>query len=567
MKTSVTRAALSLLLWLLEPSILRAQPTSNPLLRVPSLGEQLRLQWTIEDIQPKPDPKEWIDRRDETVERLSLREAVATALENNPSIGAQRLGPLSARADVQRANGAFDPTFQASASTDRSVTPSSSALSGAQVVRQRDNVFGLSLQKLLLSGATVTLAGTSTETDTNSRFVGLRPQYLPNATFSLDQPLLKNFGIDLTVLLVRSAEATSSVAYYQFQAQVAGFVRQVVEAYWAVIQARETLRAERDGLKLGRTLVGESQARVRAGALPAVAVMEAEAEAASREERVIAAENAVSVAADTLRLLLQRNPEDAFMPRPIEPIDNPEIRDLDVDENEILDNAIARRPELQQARYDVENRKILAKIKRNNLLPGLDLRASYGLNGLSGRAVPQTDFATGQTVVTPFSGDYGRALDRLKSDDFNSYSAGLALSVPLGNSTAEAEYVQGQIDVRRGELAYRQLLADVTLEARKAIGSVKTNSKRITATRLARELAQENLDQQHKRYAVGLVTTKDLLDFQQRLTAARAVEIQALIDYNVSLAALHQADGTLLTQYDIVLDVLPPPPTPLWARF
>jgi hypothetical protein len=48
---------------------------------------------------------------------------------------------------------------------------------------------------------------------------------------------------------------------------------------------------------------------------------------------------------------------------------------------------------------------------------------------------------------------------------------------------------------------------------------------------------------------------------------ARAAEIQALIDYNVSLAALRQAEGTLLAQFDVVIDTLPPHPTPPWARF
>jgi outer membrane protein len=534
---------------------------------IPSFQKQLREQWTIEDLQPKPEPKAFLETRDDTLERLSLREAVAVALANNPGIAVERLGPEFARADIDRANGVFDPTFQASGAVDRSVVPASSVLQGAQVLREKDYVYALSLQKLLRSGATFTIAGTSTETNTNSRFYGLRPQYVPNVLFTLSQPLLKNFGIDLTILLVRSAEANSSVAYYQYLSRAVALVRQVVEVYWGVVQAKENLKAEQDGLRLAQTLVRENQARVRAGTLPPVVVKEAEADAASREGRVIAAENAVGIASDNLRLLLQRNPEGAFVPRPIEPTDNPEVRDVTVDEQEILVDAVERRPEVLQARYDIENRKILAKINRNNLLPGLSVNTSYGLNGLSGRGVPQTDPQTGQTVVTPFTGDYGKSLERLKSDDFNSYSAGLSLTVPLGNTTAEAEYVQSQIDLRRGELSYRQLLANVTLEARRAIGDVRSNSKRITATRLARELAQENLEQQKKRYDVGLATTKDILDFQQRVTAARAAEIQALIDYNVSLAALRQAEGTLLAQFDVVVDTLPPHPTPLWARF
>lgn len=534
---------------------------------VPSFATELREQWTIEEKRPNVESKDFIDSRDDTVERLSLREAVTTALANNPGIAIERLGPEFARSEIDRANGIFDPTFDASGEIGRSVTPTSSALSGARVLRQKRNVFAWSLRKLLRSGATFTVAGDSTEIDANSRFTGLRPQYQPTLTFTLAQPLLRNFGIDLTVLLVRSAETESAIAYYQYLTRVTGLVRQVVEAYWGVVQAKGNLKADQDGLLLAQALVKQSGARVRAGTLPPVAMKEAEADAASREERVIRAVNAVSVASDMLRLLVQRNPEGTFLPRAIEPTDNPEVRDVEVDERAVLEDAATRRPEILQALHDVENRKILAKVKRNNLLPGLDLRTSYGLNGLSGRAVPQEDFATGQPVTTPFSGSYGKSLERLKSDDFNSYSAGLSLTMPLGDTVAEAEYVQSRIDVRRGELSYRQLLANVTLEARRAIGDVRSNSKRITATRLARELAQENLEQEHKRFDVGLATTKDLLDFQQRVTAARAAEIQALIDYNVSLTALRQAEGTLLSHFDVVVEKLPPNPTPLWARF
>ena len=541
--------------------------TSDSAVTIPTFAEQLRLQWSLIDLQPVPESRRYVETRDDTLKHLSLRDAVHAAIESNPAIASQRLGPVFARADVDRANGAFDPTFEATADWDRHVEPTSSVLSGAQILREEETVFGASLKKLLRTGTTLTVAARSDELDSNSNFLGLRPQYKPAVDVTLAQPLLKNFGVDLTILLVRSAEATSNAAYYEYQSQTVSLVRQVVEAYWSIVRAKENLRSEQDGLTLARELVKENQARVRAGSLPPVAVKEAEADAASREERVIAAENDVAVAKDRLRLLVQKNPQGAFLPRPIEPSDTPEVRDVEPNEVEILGNAITGRPELQRARYDIENRKILARVKRNNLLPGLDVEGRYGLNGLSGHAVPQFDFQSGETRFTRFSGDYGEAWQRLKSNDFNSYGAGVRLSVPIGNDTAKAEYTQSEIDVRRGELDYRELLAEITFEVRRAISDVRTNSKRITASRLARELAQENLSQQKKRYDVGLSTTKDLLDFQSRVTAARAAETQALIDYNVSLAALRQAEGTLLTQFDVVLDTLPPSPKSTWARF
>jgi outer membrane protein TolC len=543
-----------------------ADPPSPPE-RVPSFLEQLRGQWRLERTEAEPEPPERIRTRDDAVERLTLREAVAVGLENNPAIAAERLGPPLARAEIDRTLGAFDPKITGFARASRLVSPSGSALAGALTLRQRTNDFGATIEKLIRSGATVSASFTSNELDQNSQFLGLRPQYKPELLFSINQPLLRNFGRDLTILLVRSAEAKSEAAYHEYRRQLTAFVRQIVEAYWGIVQARENVKVQEDGLQLARALERENEARVRAGVLPPVAVKEAAAEAARREEQVIVARNALEVATDRLRLLLQRNPAGTFLPREIEPVDRPEVRPVQLDEEKILETALARRPEILAALAEIEDRRLLAKVKRNNLLPELDLEASYGLNALSGRAVPQRDFRTGETRLSPFGGTYAQALDRLFSRDFHSYSAGVTLSLPLANATAEAEYVQSRIDAQRAELRYRDLLSQVTLEVRQAIATVRADSKRITATRLARELAEENLQQQKRRFDVGLATTKDVLDFQEDLTAARAAEIQALIDYNVALAALAQAQGRLLEEFDVVVERLSPGPTPFWARF
>jgi outer membrane protein TolC len=174
---------------------------------------------------------------------------------------------------------------------------------------------------------------------------------------------------------------------------------------------------------------------------------------------------------------------------------------------------------------------------------------------------------TGQTVQTPFTGDYGKALDRLASTDFYSYSAGLQLEIPLANAQAKAQYAQAKIDAESSELNRRQLLSDVTLEVSRAVSDVVTNVKRLSATHLATQLAQQNLSDQTRRLEVGMATTKDILDFQDQLTTARGNEVQAQTDYNVSLAELARSQGTLLDQYSVVVEVPGKHFVPWWARF
>src|SRR5262249_52126527 len=150
--------------------------------------------------------------------------------------------------------------------------------------------------------------------------------------------------------------------------------------------------------------------------------------------------------------------------------------------------------------------QVTARVRENQLLPRVDFVGNVGLNGLSGDAVPVVDPSTGQTVQTPFDGPYLEALDRLTSRKFYSYQAGIEVEVPIGNAAAKAEYAKAKIDVSQSELNRRQVFSDISLEVTTAVNDVVANMKRIEASRIARELAEENLRNQQKRLEVGIAT-------------------------------------------------------------
>ena len=166
------------------------------------------------------------------------------------------------------------------------------------------------------------------------------------------------------------------------------------------------------------------------------------------------------------------------------------------------------------------------------------------------------------------SGEFRKDLKKVTSDlaqvkaDYEK-----SLSKARTNAAAKAEYTKAKIDVSQSELTRRQLFSDISLEVSTAANDVIANIKRIQASRVARELAEENLRNQQKRLEVGIATTKDVLDFQDDLTQARGVELQAATDYNISLAELARSQGTLLDEYSVVVEVPGERFTPWWARF
>src|SRR6516225_8469856 len=70
------------------------------------------------------------------------------------------------------------------------------------------------------------------------------------------------------------------------------------------------------------------------------------------------------------------------------------------------------------------------------------------------------------------------------------------------------------------------------------------NSKRIETTRAARELAEQRLDAERKRFDVGMSTSFLVIQAQRDLAQARTSEVAAILAYDLALVdfeALQQA--------------------------
>jgi outer membrane protein TolC len=533
--------------------------------------------------------------RDGETQRATLQEAIGLALENNPGIAAKRLEPVRVGEDILEAQAQYDPVAGGVAQYTQSITPNANALAGTRTTVLNDRFLDANIAKLFRTGTRLTLDFNWDRLANNGQFFQLRPQYTPETGFSLVQPLLRDFGWDFSYLVVRVAERTTEGALYQYEANVADFVKQVIDAYFSVMGARANVQVFREAEALAQRTVEENKARVKVGLLPPVAILEAQADASARHDDVIRAENLLEVSRQQLAQLCFYRPDGTFVPRTLEPAEYEGVEEVRADLDETLDLALEARPEIHASAKGVQARQLTERITSNALLPRLDVVGGYAVNGLAGKdranatqtsrelVVSPTDLGNCQflgpgaylcpvrvttgTPPSPFAGTKGDAFDRMASGSFKTYNFGVQLSVPLDNAAAKAQHTRSRIELNQSELNHRELLSQVTLEVRQSVADVLSSRQRIDASRVARELAEENLRSQQKRYEVGMATTKDLLDFQQRLTSARAAEVQANFDYAVAVAAWRRAQGALLEQYHIVLQHPKLKPAPWFAKF
>jgi len=196
---------------------------------------------------------------------------------------------------------------------------------------------------------------------------------------------------------------------------------------------------------------------------------------------------------------------------------------------------LTQRPDLIQAKLDVERAGIEIKYAKNQLLPELDVFGRYGYNG-SGRE---------------FSG----ALYDLSTTDRPFWRYGGQLSIPLANTAAKNAY-------RSAKVTREQALLGVKRIERNIMANIDDDIKRASAayeaagsTRAAREYAEAALQAEQKKLESGKSTTYTVLQMQRDLTNARGNEIQALAAYNRNLAALSLDEGSTLERHGINLQV------------
>jgi outer membrane protein TolC len=444
---------------------------------------------------------------------ISLPEAIASAVRNNPRILAGARVTEQSALDVLIAGGVYDPRIRIEGGgsdterlTSNVIEAGAGGLASVQELHEDEVTLDVALSKLLRYGTQLDLSWTNRRLTSDAAFQLLSPQYDPAFGFTVSQPLLKNFGgirQRTTVLLARNFSRQSAAA---FEATLANFVAEVVDAYWTYTQAEADLEVRRHALELARELARDVERRVNVGTLARVAATEARADAAAREEEVIRAENALDLAARTLQYRVMLGAENGGAPLPVRPTERHLVTDAALARADVMRTAAERRPEVRNARLALAAAQLQEGVARNDLLPDLDLVGGYTLLGLGGELR-----GPGDPLDSSDHDAYADALDRMTGGDYRYYSVGVRLEVPLSNVEARARHDRDEIEVRRSQDEVRRVVSDVALEVERTVGDVESARKCVEDVLVVRVLADENILDQLKLYEVGMVTTTEVL--------------------------------------------------------
>lgn len=465
------------------------------------------------------------------VREVSLDECIQMALQHNLDVQIQRFSPWLARYDLKIAYGGYDPAFSAAGTHDYSKS-GSRLLSGSFSVNgttSDDNNFTSGLSGLLPWGMTYGLQGATKDTYGSSSTNNFEST-TASASLSLTQPLLKNFWIDNTRLVISVAKNRVKYSEQSLRQQIITTVSAVETAYYELIYAQENLKVQEKSFQLASQLYSENKKRVEVGALAPLDEKQAEAQVATSRAALLTAQQAANTAQNALKTLVTDDYaklHDTLL-LPNEPL-AAVSRSYNLQDS--WRQGLTARPDLLQARLDLERAGIQLKYYKNQVFPQLDLVGSYGLSGSH----------------KEFSG----ALDDVHNGSLPFYTYGAQLTIPLGNIAARNRYKQGKISVEQELLSIKKLEQSVMVQVDNAVKTAQAAFERVAATHEARLYAEAALEAEQKKLENGKSTSFVVLQLQTSLTTARSNEIRALADYNEALTGLAQAEASTLERRKI----------------
>lgn len=478
--------------------------------------------------------------------KLSLADAIQLTLDNNTDIKLNQLQLDNAKFNLRRTYGAFDPVLTSSFTPSRSTSPTTSSLQGANTLSSLSQSFSSGYSQLFQSGTQYNVSWNANRSATNSSFATLNPSISSALTVSLTQNLLRNRGFFANRAPIMIAQRNLKQTRSNFEASVDDSILKAINQYWDVVGARESLKVTQIALDMAETTYKHNKRELELGALPPLDIYRSESQVAQRKLQLIQAQYSLKQTEDEFRRTIGADLDPNLAALDLDLTESVEqMGDMaPVDLLAALQQAMQSRPELDAVRQQLANDETNIKLAQNNLQPDLSISSFYSMNGVGGNQLA----STGGTPVIVSSGGFSDALDQLGSRDFPGYGMTLSLRLPLRNRAAEADMGNALVNKRRTMYTIRQREQQVTIEVKHAVDQLEESKLSVTAAKLARDLAQKNLEAEQRKYELGAETIFFVLDAQTQLSSAEQSLVQAQISYQRALAQVDRVTGQLLAK-------------------
>ena len=522
---------------------------------------------------------------------ISLQDAIAMSLLNNPQLAVSASNFRVARYNIVQVKGAYDVALHLEPQSSFSVNPPENFLaagpgevgeytpgptftSGPGNIIQHRSTTGYGLSGQTEYGASYQAGITQSRTYNNTTFDAYNPYYLASLNLAVTAPLLKNAGMNATKRQLKLAFINADAATAQTLIDASNTISQVESTYWDLLAAWRDVAIREEALREAIAQQQSNERLVKRGAAAAIDAVESETQVANFQTDVFRALETVSKLQNQLKSLVASHAGDPIWDANLVPTTSVEQLPNNSDLSTVVAEAKAKRPEVRQAL----DRRLAAGVDvvfaKNQSLPQVDVSPQYQSNGFAGILTPVPKLITGYCTAPAGGFGAGLGLPRCPTPPpntqgsmpwayhnmwagyFPAFNIALIVGYPIQGHLARGLRGLASEETTQAKVLMQGVDERIGAEARNALQSYQSGLSKLNATRQARESADAVYASELRKFHNGTSTTFLVLQRQVELAQARGSELRAQTQLNESVVELQRVSGTILSANGVNVQTL-----------
>ncbi|MGK7882546.1 MAG: TolC family protein, partial [Crocosphaera sp.] len=322
---------------------------------------------------------------------------------------------------------------------------------------------------------------------------------------------------------IEVARLEEGVNIFALKSTLIDTITDTIETYLSLLQAQEQVKIQQLALNNAKRQLEIIQVLIDAGRRAPIELVQSKTDVANREVRVLEAQNRLAQARLDIIDILDIEQNLQFVATDIEDA----VESINLEPDKLTQLAFANNPEYLQSLKQLQIAKFNVLLAENEKRWDLDLQVSYGLTTRNNRNDDQTDVR-----------------------------AGIRMSREFGNLSLEQSVERSQVNLERANNSLNEERESLKIELNNRIRDVKFNSQQIELAKNARELSEQQLENEQEKLRLGVrgVRLIDVLRFENDLVQAKNRELNAMIDYLNALTRLEQTLGITLDRWNIKIN-------------
>jgi len=383
----------------------------------------------------------------------------------------------------------------------------------------------------------------------------INPELYSNFQLIISQPILAGFGVATNERFIRIAKRNSQITDLAFKAQVIATVTQVEDIYWDLVNAYQAEQISERSLGFANKTLSDDQKQLELQAIPAMQVMTDQSGVATAEGNLTVARASLRLNELLLKNALTRVDDPSIDEMPVIPLDLQAEPDPNADKaiDALIAEAEKKRPEVAMYQMQAEKNKQSLKDINSELLPTLNM---YGLYAGAGTAGPANSLCnpSSQDCTSTLPTGFPAMFENTFNYSSPEYRVGVTLSINLRNRQAKADQFRAVLEYRQSQISSEQQQKTILFDVRNTKFALEQAQAHVGAAQKARDLAQKTFDITKQEQQLGAKSSADTLAAESALALAESALDTAQTNYEKEKVDIDRAIGETLERTGVSID-------------